>query len=316
MLRIEKILFYVNGDAGVEANLDRVAAMARNSGAALTLVDVIDKLPRELLRLRPSVGMDSLEELAAEDVSGNLEALALRAAHLGALADTKVLVGVPSAVLPREVQRGGYDLLAVSGRRRASIKERMLGGTVQRLMRACPCPVLVMRPHEGEPGGVVLAAVAPELGDEGRMASSAAVLEAAAALARAQNCDLLVAHFWVLVGEGVLMRTGGIHRGQMAALLAAAHRSARAAMADLLRRVDLSGIRCTVLVRKGDPLRLIPESARVKRAGVLVMGAPGRTGMAGFLTGSLGDELYWGVGCPVASVNTRNLAAPSASRAA
>jgi len=313
---MEKILFYVNGHAGAEANLETAAAMARNSGAALTLVDVIDKLPREFLRLRPSIGMDSLEHLAAEEAYGALESLAQRARDLGAVAGAKVLVGVPSMVLLREVQSGGYDMLAVSAHRRASLRERVFGGAAQQLMRACPCPVLVIRPQAGEPAGEVLAAVAPESGDPARTAASVAILEAAVALARMQNCALRIVHCWALAGEGVLLRTAGIHRAQLAALLSAAHRSARAAVADLLRRVDLGGVKYSVSLRKGDPLKVVAELADTRRVNVLVLGAPRRSTVAGFLAGSLADELFWGVGCPVATVNNNNLTAPGVSRAA
>ncbi|HSW49149.1 MAG TPA: universal stress protein [Bryobacteraceae bacterium] len=316
MLRMEKILFYVNERNNVEANLETAAAMARNSAATLTLVDVIDKLPCELLRLRPSAGMDSQAQLAMEETSEALEGLARRARELGVVTHTRVLTGIPSAALIREVTQGGYGLLMVNAPRKVGVRERVLGGTTQKLIRTCPCPVLVMPPGGVERNGGVLAAVSPELGDETRIASSAAVLGAAAALARARECELRILHCWSLLGESVLMRTAGVHRGQMASLLLGAQRSARMAMEELMRRVDLKGIRYSVQLRKGDPLKLVPEHVNGKRIGILVIGAPERTGIAGLLRWSLAEEILRSVDCPVATVRSSGLPVPVARRAA
>ncbi|MFB3779714.1 MAG: universal stress protein [Bryobacteraceae bacterium] len=313
---MEKMLFYVNGHVNVEANLDRAAAMARNSAATLTLVDVIDKLPREMLRLRPAIGVDSLAQVAAEEAFGALENLARRARDLGAVTQTRVLMGFPPAALIREVEEGGYGLLMVNVPRRASVRERVLGGTTQKLIRTCPCPVLVMRPGDEERSGGVLAAVAPELGDEAKYATSAAVLDAAAALARAQHCELRILHCWSLLGESVLMRTAGLHRGQMAGLLLGAQRSARTAMEEVIRRVDLKGIRYSVHFRKGDPLKLIPEYVDGRRIRILVIGAPKRASLASLLAGSLAEELFWSVDCQVATIRDKCIPAPVVRRAA
>lgn len=81
-----------------------------------------------------------LESLAAPLRSTNLEV------------ETVVRQGYPAAVIEREAEAAGADLVALGTHGRSGLKRLMLGSIAERVLHHAPCPVLtVRRPENVEP---------------------------------------------------------------------------------------------------------------------------------------------------------------------
>ncbi len=127
--------------------LAEARALARRSGAALTLVHV-----------RPSSDVRAaVAEERGDLLRGKRGALRARLADhyarkLGRLARpgerTLVLPGVPELAICREAARG-YDLIVMGKRGLGAISSLFLGSVAQRVLARSPVPVLVVPSRRG-----------------------------------------------------------------------------------------------------------------------------------------------------------------------
>jgi universal stress protein A len=73
----------------------------------------------------------------------------------------------------------------------------------------------------------------------------------------------------------------------------------------LVSRAKQAGVRAVGLLREGAPADGIVRAARATRAGMIVMGTHGRTGMARLLLGSVATRVIGTAPCPVLTVRGR-----------
>jgi nucleotide-binding universal stress UspA family protein len=132
------------GVDGTDAGLDacRQAARLADEGAGVAAVNVVNLAQAVLVGpTAPRVA----NELRDEAEAALDEALEI----LGPGAGRRLLQGVPTRELIREVERGRVTLLALGSHGRTRAAEIMLGGTVGELLHAAPCSILVARKAEG-----------------------------------------------------------------------------------------------------------------------------------------------------------------------
>ncbi|MDS0294748.1 universal stress protein [Halogeometricum luteum] len=132
-----RLLLAVDGEGGADRAADAAVSLAAAYGAEVTALSVVDER-----FARPSALRASLESAARETV----RAVAVDAAERGVAVDAVVETGVPAArVLDSE---GGFDLVAVGGRRRRGLDAVPLGSVARRVVRRSEVPVLVVRDSE------------------------------------------------------------------------------------------------------------------------------------------------------------------------
>ncbi|MFC1788938.1 universal stress protein [Thermodesulfobacteriota bacterium] len=73
---------------------------------------------------------------------------------------------------------------------------------------------------------------------------------------------------------------------------------------------DLSDIRHSVVVRKGDPGEMIADYADKNGIDLIVMGTIGRSGLAGLLIGSTAEKVIDQVNCSVLTIKPANFKSP------
>jgi nucleotide-binding universal stress UspA family protein len=149
---------------------------------------------------------DELEEQMTEHRRRRLQALTAR---LNADIDiqAKVLVGRPHEAVTREVIANERDLVLKSAESGKGLKERLFGGNDVDLIRACPCPVLLIRQMPAKPyrhrcvcAGVYQDEVPGSHRDD-RKEINHLILEHATAIATSQFAELHVVHAWEAYGE-------------------------------------------------------------------------------------------------------------------
>src|SRR5688572_28227627 len=125
-----------------DATVRYVARVAAETGADLTIADVIEDVPPLARRLLPRSW--NLPALVQAQKQARLDKSAALARRLGVVPTTVLLTGSPIKALVREVIRGRYDLLAVDAASSGTVQ--CVGASATRLLREVPCPVLLARP--------------------------------------------------------------------------------------------------------------------------------------------------------------------------
>jgi len=131
------------GVDGTEAGLDacRQAARLADAGSVVAAVNVVNLAQAVLVGPTAPRVADELRDEAEAALDEALEIL-------GPGAGRRLLQGVPTRELIREVERGRVTLLALGSHGRTRAAEIVLGGTAGELLHAAPCSILVARKTE------------------------------------------------------------------------------------------------------------------------------------------------------------------------
>lgn len=280
-----KLLFCATEDD--DATVRYVARFAAETGADLTIAEVIEDIPPLARRFLPRSW--DLPALVREQKQARLERRSSLARRLGASPETVVLTGSPIRALIREVVRGGYDLLAVAATSPDTVQ--CVEASATRLLREVPCPVLLVRPSRRRRRPRVLAAV-----DTGPLVSSdtsalaAKLIETAVWLSEKHEAELHVLHAWIPYGERMIVRAG-LTEAEAHQFLAGVREEAREELERLLAPLRARIDPARVHLVKGDPRVVIPEFATTQRIDLLVVGTVGRTGVAGRIIGNTAEAV-------------------------
>ncbi len=142
----ETILVPVDGSLPSRAVLDPVAPLAKGLGSRITLLHVLEsgvetadaEIEAEALRQRDEA------RPVAEDY---LQRLANNLRQQGVSVDTAILMGKAHQAIVSYAAEGGYSLVAMATRGRSGIARALLGSVATRVLQACPCPLLLVRPR-------------------------------------------------------------------------------------------------------------------------------------------------------------------------
>ena len=294
---MHSILFYVDQE---DARVRHAEEIAGRLGATLTLVTVVPPVPSRLRR-----GSEEIQRLIVDDHREKLERMRLDSERAHA---TRVLVGRPDEEIIKEVAAGSYNLLLKSPAPDGQLLGRLAGTIDMRLLRACPCPVGVIRPDsEGEFRRVVAA-----VNTDDSVEFNQTILDYAALVAAKGFRELHLLHAWTLFGES-MMRSG---RGrlppeELRANLAQEEQRRRESLDELmglleerLGAADPEYPRPTLHLIKGDPGPVVPELVEQLGADLLIMGTKPRIGLPGLLIGNTAERLLGQVNCSVLTVKS------------
>jgi len=77
-----------------------------------------------------------------------LEELAVRKRDYGVAITTEMLEGRPADAIVLLARRSGAELIVIGSRSRPGIRHLLLGSVAEKVVRAAPCPVLVVHPDD------------------------------------------------------------------------------------------------------------------------------------------------------------------------
>ena len=140
----ETILAPVDGSAPSDAAADHAIRLARDVGATLSVVSVVDVQALSAAKLDTEALLDGYEAEAERYV----EAVADRARKSGVAVETAVLRGTPYRSILDRIDGVDADLVVLGSRGRHGIARHLLGSTTDRVLRLAPVPVLVIRGEE------------------------------------------------------------------------------------------------------------------------------------------------------------------------
>lgn len=277
-----RLLVPLDGTAEAAVALPPAHAMARATGAFITLLRVLPQAP--------AGGDGRLAEIAhtLERVAHELRADDLRV-------DTIVHEGRPATEIVRTVHEGRHDLVVMATHGRSGIERAVLGSVAERVVGECPVPVLLLRPG-GRRVSRIETLLVPVDGSPG----GAAALAVAVGLARATGARLVLLEAVVPILP--LIVTAEAYgppvyvdpRWEEDAL-----DGAERYVQTLVRRLGKADLQAQGRAILGDPVATIVSMGRQVDADLVVMASHALTGPARAVLGSVSDAVIRSAGRPV-----------------
>ncbi len=306
MKRFKNILLVAYGAHDIRAALKRAVKLAKSNQAQLTLVDVVEKLPGDARTLLKDISPSEIEGRVTQQHLKALEKLTAPLKDGGLQISAKVLVGTPFIEIIREVLRNKHDLVMKSAYGKTGSKTVLFRSTDMELMRACPCPVWIIKPTQRQKYARILAAVDPDPSIEEKNGLNTLIMDLATWLAEAEHSELHVVHTWVLYSEAVLK----VLIGNVDKLARDTRKTHRKWLKALLDKCAVAEVRPRVHLLEGKAKDLIPVLAKKKRVELIVMGTVARTGLPEFLIGNTAENVLGQVDCSVLTVKPEGFVTP------
>jgi nucleotide-binding universal stress UspA family protein len=143
------ILVALDLSKDAEAILDPVVTWARTTGAALTLVHVVELVfenghPGVPGPILPDARLQEVSRATAQE---RLDRIAARLRRLGVMVATKVIIGAAAAGgLLDLLREDEFDLIAMTTHGHGGMQRLLLGSVADKVIRGTTKPVLVLRP--------------------------------------------------------------------------------------------------------------------------------------------------------------------------
>jgi nucleotide-binding universal stress UspA family protein len=311
MNRFKSILFVATRSPGEKASFRRAFELARQNRARLTVVDTVEGLPPRNRKLHTAAHALSVSDLVMSELRAHLDNVIEPAKRQGVRISGKVLKGTPFVAIIREVLRHHHDLVMKTATGSGGLRAMLFGTTAMHLFRKCPCPVWLLKPSRRKKYSRILAAIDPVSSHPERDSLTKKILDLATSLAKREAGELHVVHAWQLPGEKFLRgKRVDIDQDEIAKLLAETRQAHEKEMQCALYPYEQTGHRFKMHLLKGDPAVHIAETARKRRADVIVMGTITRTGVAGLFIGNTAERVLQQVDCSVVAVKPDGFVSP------
>ncbi len=301
MRRFTNILFSPVGDTDNPAAIRRVADLARQNGAKLTLFGAVPESSRRH-RLLHSAEFDATIESAERlEMAQRLERW--RSATDGVSTQIDVRTGNTALTILGRVLAGEYDLVVIT-----SDEDHEDRATIKRLLRKCPCPVWVIRPTRAKIQRV-LVAVNPEP-DE--LELNRMLLELAAGMHELHGGELHVGTAWELYGEATMRGSAfaSTPTEVIERYLRTEPDDRLQAVTDLIAASPVPDAPWRIQLVKGRPGTVVCELVTHHRINLLVMGTVARSGISGLVMGNTAEQVLEGVPCSVIAVKPPGFTSP------
>ncbi len=280
--------------------LAQATELAQKSSAQLTLFAVVDLDPHAYAYLdeEDPQALAKLGAQAEEVLSGFVQTARSQGVITVSSAHS---FGKSWVELIKQVLRGNHDLLVIGTRKLTGLQRLLMGSTSLKLMRNCPCPVWITKPHVTAPVTRVL--VADDLTEIG-----ARLVRLGSVLAKAKNAELHVLHAleypWDSDQSVVDPKQAAYHekcqvraQAELAEHLACAEAQALPKPAQVVIREDLAE-------------NAILKYIETQQIDLLVMATIARSGIAGFLMGNTAERLMPQIECSVLAIKPDDFQCP------
>jgi nucleotide-binding universal stress UspA family protein len=307
MKRFHNILHVGQGAGDNTQSLKQALSLARNNGAALTLLLVHPEFPKDFDDYR-----DEHEKFLVEQAHQQIAAIK---AELGLGDDLAATIQVvsgknPATQIIRHVLRNDCDLVVKDAEHTEDRKG--FKAIDMELLRECPCPVWLSRPIARSREDIrVAVAIDPESDEAVGRDLALNLLRLSRALADTCSGQLLVISCWDYVYEDYLRRNAWtrIPEEKLQQAVRSVQLNHRGALDALLHEAGV-GDNTQILHVKGSPEDRVPVLVADKGVDILVMGTVARTGIPGFIFGNTAENLVQKVTCSLMAMKPAGFVSP------
>ncbi len=309
MQRFKNILLALDPESDELATLVQALTLARENGASLGVLTVIEHPPLDELPLGTRTMIGLLDRDQVRDMAEQRHRVRLQNQLLAlAVDDLEVRTCVESSPTPflaiiQHVLRHGHDLLIKEAHGVTGPRAILFHPTDRHLLRKCPCPVWMIRPERHTAYQRILAAVDGLSDDEINRDLNQRILELASSQSARSGAELHVVHAYGPISS-VLFSPGADAETRTKAIVG-------------LRRERLDALLAGFPVgngrvhmeegRAGDVIAAVAERERID---LIVMGTVGRVGIPGLFIGNTAETTLDHVGCDVLAIKPRGFVTP------
>lgn len=277
-------------EAPVQEAIETGFGLAGVSGSPLVFAAVVDPA------FDPAQSPSERIAEARGQIEAYLQSLVDAAGEKGIEASSRLRYGRAETALMELVEEENVELVIVGSRPRRSARDLLVGTTASKLLRYCPCPVLVCKP--GRRGDEWTVLVADDLGPLGLRG-----LELGTRAARRLGARLVVLHAVEFQFDTRLKLTG------MRKEDVTQYKDKRLAEEEALLRERIAACGCVdapggleVKVVGGPPDLAIYDAIDDYDADLLVMGTRARTGLPGYLIGNTAERIFPRIKCSLLAI--------------
>ncbi|MBI5128396.1 MAG: universal stress protein [Rhodopseudomonas palustris] len=251
----------------------RAALIARDAGARLVLVHVVDDdQPEHIVAAECEIAETALADAIREH------------AHLAGLRCVPLVVcGTPFDGILQAARQQGADLCVIGSHRRAFLKDIFVGTTAERVIRNSPIPVLMANIDPALRYATGLAPV--ELSDV-----SVQALSVARQLGLLPRSRVSILHVYDAAAAGMLSYAG-VRKSNVDDYLVEIRVEAVRELVRFLDPIDLGDLDYSTIVKEGIAPAVIVDVAGELRPDLVVIGTHGRQGAIRLLLGSVTEEV-------------------------
>jgi len=147
IISIERILIPLDGSNIGQAALDHIELIARETGAAINLIQVISTSGSMEASLLGNANWDSFFKAMRETASDYLESLVEELKGHGISAKYDILIGNPAAEIIEYARKNKADLIAMSTHGRTGLARWVLGSVADKVLHGAGMPMWLVRPQ-------------------------------------------------------------------------------------------------------------------------------------------------------------------------
>ena len=294
MNNIEHILVAVDSQQTVTAELDRALGIAKYSGAALHIVDVLRDL-NMAARLMPQ--WQAAHEKLAEEKQQALKQLADQCRARGLEASSQLLRGDYSSALLKVIEERHIDLIVRSAKGAHSNESGAIGATANQLLRRAPCALWLTQGPDAANCRHIVAAIDATPDDAAHASLNRVILSRSLELVEREGCTLDVVYVWDIFDAELLQdRVSKSDFDEMIERNRACHEEA---FEKVISDFDLHVSDPRVHLLRGVPAQVIPEFCRSQTMDLLVCGTVARQGISGLMMGNTANRMFSKVPCSI-----------------
>jgi nucleotide-binding universal stress UspA family protein len=283
---IQRIMVPLDGSRLAESALAPASHLASVSGAAVTLLHVLEANPPAAIHGDRHLATQAEAESYLADVACRAFPPAVKVTcHVHAMATDDVVRG-----LAEHGEELSPDLVVMCTHGRGGIKTLLHGNIAQQLVARGDVPILLVHPEE--PHTVAFACrhiLAPFDG----VAEHGCGVDAAAEVAGFCGAQVhLVFAVPTVETLGALQSASSrLMPGASQTLLDIATDGARLCLADCMQRIQARGVSVTAEVRRGRPEDVIVQVAEARQADLIVLATHGKAGSRAFWAESVAQRI-------------------------
>lgn len=251
----------------------RAGLLARQSGAELTLLHVVDDdQPTHLVELERR----EADKILGEQVQSVAELRDIRCRHV-------VTAGDAFDAILRTAETAPADLVVMGAHRKQLLRDIFVGTTIERVIRTGSRPVLMVNGEAAHSYVRVLAAV--DMSD-----ASARALQCARALGFFDNAHLSVVHAFEAFAKSA-MYIADAPQERIDAYVAQEQSRTIAELTAFLQAHGCGDLPWSFRAEEGAPFQTISRAVKEMHPDLLVVGTHGRSGISKVLLGSVAEEV-------------------------
>ncbi|ATC95030.1 universal stress protein UspE [Pseudoalteromonas tunicata] len=305
MNAIKKILAVLDPSKEQQKGLLRSFELARKSGASITAFLSVYDFSYEMttmLSLEERDLMRSAVIKSREDWIKSLIGPYLNDLNI----DLKVVWhNRPFEAVIQTVLSDGYDMVIKGTHQHDTLKSVLFTPTDWHLIRKCPCPVLLVKEHDWQKQGSILAAVHSSCEDKEHQGLNHKIIKDAQFIAQLVQADVHLVNSYAGTPINIAIEIPEFNVAEFNTSVKNHHLKCTAELAE---QFSVAPTHCHV--KEGLPEDVIPVVANELDVELVVIGTVGRTGLSAALMGNTAEHVIDGLNCDVLALKPEGYKSP------